>query len=695
MHSELGSLLIVDDNEANRDLLCRRLSRKGYATTTAAGGREAIDWLQTQTFDLVLLDIMMPDINGLTVLKTLRSMRSTSDLPVIMVTAKTDSADIVEALELGASDYVTKPIDFAVALARIRTQLARKRAEEALRQSEERYALAMCGAKDGLWDWNVCTNELYVSPRWKAMLGFPEGEVINKPDQWFGLVHPEDRARLQADIATHCQGLTPHFENEHRLLHQDGTYRWVLSRGVAVWQETGQASRMVGSLTDVTERKVTDVLTGMPNRLLFMDRLGQALAHARRRQQYRFAVLLLDLERFRVVNDSLGPLIGDQLLVAVAQRLEYCLRHGDTVTHMRAEHTVARLQGDEFIVLLDDLTDISNATRVAERILQELSGSFSIEGHEMYVSARIGIALSTTEYERPEDVLRDAEIALHRAKLRGSKTYEVFDTHMHARAVARLHLETELRQAVEYQGLCVYYQPIIGFVSGRICGFEALVRWQHPARGLVSPGDFIPLAEETGLIFPLGAWVLQESCQQMRLWHAQFPSTLPLFISVNLSAKQFRQPNLVDQVVQTLQETGLDPAYVKLEITESVLMDIPEAVNLMLQALRALGLELSLDDFGTGYSSLSYLHRFPLDVLKIDRSFVSRMDTEEESKAIIQTIITLAHQLGLDVVAEGVESAEQLRYLRTLGCEYGQGYFVSRPLDAETISALIAAEPRW
>ena len=695
MPPEHGSLLIVDDNEANRDLLCRRLSRLGFATTAAAGGREAIELLQTQTFDLVLLDIMMPDINGLTVLKMLRSTLSTVDLPVIMVTAKTESAAIVEALELGASDYVTKPIDFAVALARIRTQLARKRAETALQRSEERYALAMRGAKDGLWDWNVCTNELYVSPRWKAMLGFAEGELINKPDQWFGLVHPEDRARLQADIAAHCQGLTPHFENEHRLLHQDGTYRWVLGRGVAVWQETGQASRIVGSLTDVTERKVTDVLTGMPNRLLFMDRLGQALAHARRRQQYQFAVLLLDLERFRVINDSLGPLIGDQLLVAVAQRLEHCLRHGDTVTHMRAEHTVARLQGDEFIVLLDDLTEISNATRVAERILQELSGPFRIEGHEMYVSARLGIALSTTAYERPEDILRDTEIALHRAKLRGSKTYEVFDTHMHARAVARLHLETELRQAVEYQGLCVYYQPIIGFATGRICGFEALVRWQHPDRGLVSPGDFIPLAEETGLILPLGAWVLHQSCQQMRFWHVQFPSTPPLFISVNLSAKQFRQPDLVDQVTQTLQETGLNPAYVKLEITESVLMDMPDAVNPTLQALRALGLELSLDDFGTGYSSLSYLHRFPLDVLKIDRSFVSRIDTEEESKAIIQTIITLAHQLGLDVVAEGVESAEQLRHLRALECEYGQGYFVSRPLDAETISALIAADPRW
>jgi diguanylate cyclase (GGDEF)-like protein/PAS domain S-box-containing protein len=695
MNHDHGSLLVVDDSEANRDLLCRRLAHKGYTTTAATGGRQALERVGAQRFDLVLLDIMMPDLDGLSVLKTLRQTYSASELPIIMVTAKQESADIVEALDLGANDYVTKPIDFPVVLARVRTQLSHKRAEAALRESEERYALAMQGASDGLWDWNLASSEIYVSPRWKATLGIAEHEDISKPDAWFSLVHPEDRARLHADIASHCQGRTPHFENEHRLLHTDGAYRWMLSRGVAVRDAEGRAYRMAGSLTDITERKVTDGLTGLPNRLLFMDRLRQAIAHAQRRQNYLFAVLFFDVVRFKVINDSLGPAMGDQLLIAVAQRLEHGLRRGDTVTRLGTSHTVARLASDKFIILLDDLTDISDATRIAERLQRELAAPFVIETHEMYLSSRLGIALSTTGYERPEDVLRDAELALHRVKARGTVGYEVFDTGMHARAMARLQVETDLRRAVESQGFCVYYQPIVTLSTGRIGGFEALIRWQHPERGLVSPGEFIPVAEETGLILPVGAWVLQEACRQMRLWQNQFPTDSPLFISVNLSGKQFAQPDLIDQIVGTLQETGLAASSVKLEITESVLMDNPTAITPICEQLRALGVHLSLDDFGTGYSSLSYLHRFPLDTLKIDRSFVSRMDTDSEGHAIVQTIITLAHQLGMDVVAEGIESAQHLLRLRDLGCEYGQGYFVSKPLDADMAETLLAAGLQW
>jgi diguanylate cyclase (GGDEF)-like protein/PAS domain S-box-containing protein len=695
MNHDHGSLLVVDDSEANRDLLCRRLAHKGYTTTAATGGRQALERVGAQRFDLVLLDIMMPDLDGLSVLKTLRQTYSASELPIIMVTAKQESADIVEALELGANDYVTKPIDFPVVLARVRTQLSHKRAEAALRESEERYALAMQGASDGLWDWNLATSEIYVSPRWKATLGIAEHEDISKPDAWFSLVHPEDRARLHADIAAHCQGRTPHFENEHRLLYTDGTYRWMLSRGVAVRDAEGRAYRMAGSLTDITERKVTDGLTGLPNRLLFMDRLRQAITHAQRRPNYLFAVLFLDIVRFKIINDSLGPAMGDQLLIAVAQRLEHGLRRGDTVIRLGTSHTVARLASDKFIILLDDLTDVSDATRIAERLQRELAAPFVIDTHEMYLSSRLGIALSTTGYERPEDVLRDAELALHRAKARGTVSYEVFDTGMHARAMARLQVETDLRRAVESQGFCVYYQPIVTLSTGRIGGFEALIRWQHPERGLVSPGEFIPVAEETGLILPVGAWVLQEACRQMRLWQNQFPTDSPLFISVNLSGKQFAQPDLIDQIVGTLQETGLAASSVKLEITESVLMDNPTAITPICEQLRALGVHLSLDDFGTGYSSLSYLHRFPLDTLKIDRSFVSRMDTDSEGHAIVQTIITLAHQLGMDVVAEGIESAQHLLRLRELGCEYGQGYFVSKPLDADMAETLLAAGLQW
>jgi diguanylate cyclase (GGDEF)-like protein/PAS domain S-box-containing protein len=695
MIADAGTLLVVDDNEANRDLLCRRLARKGYTTTAAAGGYEAMELLGQCKFDLVLLDIMMPDLDGITVLTLLRQQYSASALPIIMVTAKSDSADIVGALELGANDYVTKPLDFPVVLARIRTQLGRKRAEEALRESEERYALAMRGANDGLWDWQLLTNEIYYSPRWKAILGYEEDELDNKPDAWFTLVHPADAGRLQAAITAHCQGQTPHFEYEYRMLHKNGTYRWVVSRGLVVRDDQERAYRMAGSLTDVTERKVADVLTGLPNRLLFVDRLEQAITHTKRRRNYLFAVLFLDLDRFKVINDSLGPMYGDQLLQALAQRLKEGLRAGDTVTRLNAGHTLARLGGDEFAILLDDITDVSDATRVAERLQQALTAPFLLDEHEVFVTACIGVALSTTGYDRPEDFLRDAEIAMHRAKARGTACYEVFDQGMHARAVARLQVETELRRAVERQGFCVYYQPIVALNTGQIAGFEALIRWPHPERGLVSPGEFIPIAEETGLILPIGAWVLREACTQIRRWQELFPTTPPLFMSINLSGRQLEQPDLVAQVAAIIRETAPAPQSVKLELTESMLMDNAAAISTLLEQLRQLGMQLSLDDFGTGYSSLSYLHSFPLDSLKIDRSFVSRMGENGENAEIAQTIITLAHNLGMDVVAEGIESVHHMLHLQALGCEYGQGYFVSRPVDAATAEQLLTAAPRW
>jgi diguanylate cyclase (GGDEF)-like protein/PAS domain S-box-containing protein len=695
MTPEAGLLLIVDDAEANRDMLCRRLQRKGYTTTAAVGGKEALELVGQQRFDLVLLDITMPDLDGMAVLKILRQTYTAAELPVIMVTAKQQSEDMVAALELGANDYVTKPIDFPVALARISTQLARKRAEEALRESEERYALAVRGANDGLWDWHFLTNEIYFSPRWKAMLGHTEAEVPNKPDAWFSLVHPEDRAPLQGAITAHCQGQTPHFEHEHRMLHKDGSYRWMLSRGLAVRDRTGQAYRMAGSLTDVTERKVVDGLTGLPNRLLFMDRLGQAIAHTARRRNYYFAVLFLDLDRFKVVTESLGPTGGDHLLIAIAQRLEHHVRAGDSLMCLPTEHTIARLGGDQFAILLDDLSDVSDASRVAGRLQRELAAPFTLDEQDVFVTTSIGIALSTVGYARPEDFLRDAEIAMHRAKARGRGCCEVYDRGMHTRAVTRLQVEMELWWAVSRLDFCAHYQPIIALATGRIAGFEALIRWPHPERGLVSPGEFIPVAEETGLILPIGAWILQEACRQSRVWQEQFPTTPPLFISINLSGKQFAQPDLVAQIAQVLQETGLPPRSVKLEITESVLMDNAASIDTVLAQLRALGMQLSLDDFGTGYSSLSYLRRFPLDTLKIDRSFISAIGAGAEDTAIVQTIVTLAHQLGMDVVAEGIESAQHLLHLRALGCEYGQGYFVSRPIDAETAGALLAAEPQW
>lgn len=695
MSVQQTNLLIVDDNEMNRDMLARRLARKGYSIGVAENAWQLLDRVKRDRVDLVLLDIEMPEVSGLEALQTLREAFSSIELPIIMVTAKDQSEDVVKALELGANDYVTKPIDFPVALARIGTQLSHKRAQEALKESEERYALAALGANDGLWDWNLLTNCVYFSPRWKGMLGYQEGEIGNSPEEWLGRIHDADRDRVIDEIALHRKQVTPHFESEHRMLHKDGSFRWMLSRGLAVHDAAGSASRMAGSLTDITEAKVSDPLTGLPNRLLFIDRLGRAINHARRQRNHLFAVLFFDLDGFKMINDSLGHLIGDQLLVGVANRLEKCLRSGDTVARFGRGFTMARLGGDEFTVLLEELKDPSDAKKAADRLMKELTSPFILAGKEVFTSVSIGIALSNPSYEEPEDILRDADTAMYRAKSLGKARYEVFDADMRASVIARLQLETDLRRAVDREEFVNYYQPIVSLASGRIVGFEALLRWHHPTRGLVGPQDFISVAEETGLIRELGWWNLQEACRQMAEWRRHYNGYSHLTISVNLSAKQFVQRNLVNEIRNLLDDLRLPPQSLRLEITESTVMGDPSSAVKMLEEIKSLGISLAIDDFGTGYSSLSYLHRFPLDTLKIDRSFISGMDHGIEGMEIARTILPMAKNLQLDVIAEGVETSEQLAILKKLHCKYGQGYYFSRPISAEEVETLLADQPIW
>ncbi|PYV40539.1 MAG: diguanylate cyclase, partial [Acidobacteria bacterium] len=601
MNSRPNRLLIVDDNEMNRDMLARRLERKGYVIGVAESARQLTERVKQDKVDLVLLDVEMPEISGLEALKRLRETYSPIELPVIMVTVRSQSDDIVNALNLGANDYLTKPIDFPVALARIGAQLSHKRAEEALRESEERYALAARGTNDGLWDWNLMANVVYFSPRWKIMLGYQDNEIGDRPEEWFDRVHDADRERVKQEIVAHQQGLTPHFESEHRMLQKDGTFRWMLSRGLLVRDASGNPVRMAGSLTDITEGKVADPLTGLPNRLLFIDRLGRLLEHTKRRKDYLFAVLFLDLDGFKMVNDSLGHLIGDQLLVAVANRLVKCLRTTDTVTRLEDAFTLARLGGDEFAVLLDRLNDPSDATRVAARLMKELTSPFYVDEKEVFTSVSIGIALSNATYEQPEDVLRDADTAMYRAKSLGKARYEVFDADMRANVLARLQLETDLRRALEREEFRNFYQPIVSLDSGRIVGFEALLRWQHPTRGLLGPEEFISVAEETGLIRELGWWNLREACRQISDWKAQSDVYAHLTISVNLSVKQFLQPDLIGQMRSLLRELALPPETLKLEITESTVMADPLAAVEMLMQIKSLGILLAIDDFGTGY----------------------------------------------------------------------------------------------
>ncbi len=566
---------------------------------------------------------------------------------------------------------------------------ARKQAEDALRESEERYALAIRGANDGLWDWDLRTGRIHFSERWKDMLGIPADGIGSHPQEWFNRVHPEDLESLQSAITAHHQDATPHFEIEHRIMHTDGGYRWMLARGAAIRDENGKATRMAGSQTDITVRKeaekellraaLHDGLTGLPNRALMTDRLERSLARITRDREHRFAVLFMDLDRFKGINDSLGHGAGDQLLMAFARRLSASLRPTDTL---------ARLGGDEFTILLEDPRVPDDATSVANRILESLADPFNLDGHEVFVSASIGIAQSDGGYSRPQDVLRDADTAMYRAKAKGKSCYEVFDAAMHARAVKLLQVENDLRRAIDRQEFEVHYQPIIQIDTGRVSAFEALIRWRHPERGLVSPADFIPLAEETGLIIQIGRWVLEEACRQAAQWNATQPDS-PININVNLSGKQFSQSVLVEQVVEALKESGLPAQHLILEITESVVMENPEATITALHRLKALGLQLHIDDFGTGYSSLAYLQRFPVDTMKIDRSFVARMLEHSENAEIIRTIVHLAHSLNMKVTAEGIENAEQLAQLEGLECENAQGYFFSRPLDSKAATALL------
>ena len=434
---------------------------------------------------------------------------------------------------------------------------------------------------------------------------------------------------------------------------------------------------------ELTERKraekqlehtaLHDSLTDLPNRVLFMDRLSQAMQRAKRRKNYKYAVLFLDLDRFKVVNDSLGHNVGDQLLVESSQRLAACLR---------GEDTVARFGGDEFVVLLEDIEDSSDATRVAERIQNDLSQPYDLDKFKVIVFVSTGIVLSNPAYERPDEVVRDADIAMYRSKGKGLGRYEIFDASMLDRMMSRLELETDLRKALDYQEFIVHYQPILEMKSHHIIGFEALVRWEHPTKGLLPPAEFIPTAEETGLIVPLGYWVLNEACRQIHTWQIQYPQVPPLSINVNLSTRQCAHPDLVKNIAKILKKNGLDPQSLKLELTESLIIEESGSTAAILNELRDMGIQVQIDDFGTGYSSLSYLHTLPIDTLKIDRSFISRLGTSSNNTEIVQTIFSLAHSLGMKVIAEGVETNEQLASLQAMNCEYAQGFLFAKPVNS-------------
>ena len=672
-----GLVLVVDDEYVNRAIMCRLLKKAGFDTVEAANGIEALKAIETTKFDLILLDIVMPEVNGFDVLKTLRKQRSELDLPVIMVTASDETSQVVEAFENGANDFINKPIDPAVTMARINMHLQFAKSRADLRKSEERYALVAQGTNDGLWDWDLQKDEIYLSPRWFAILNLPETE-ISSPKTWFERIHPEDFKLVKNELEQHFKGETPLFETEMRMLHENGSYRWTLCRGLAVFGDNGLAQRIAGSLTDITEGKVADALTGLPNRVLFRERLERCLQRKKRDNSVNFSLLYLDLDNFKLINDSMGHEAGDRLLVAVARRLESSLRE--------AESIVCRIGGDEFAILIEDLKSRETSVHVAKRIISSVGAPISIGGgREVFTSVSIGLAFSDDGLDSSNEVVQAADTAMYRAKEQGKSCYRVFDPAMKQDATKRLNLENELHYAVENDQLKCHFQPIIETCTRKVASFETLVRWSHEKLGEVSPAEFIPIAEESGLIERIGMIVLRKSCQQLAEWRRLDSRFLGLQVNVNLSSRQLKSQDLVARVLEVINHAGIPPESVKIEVTESTIMENPQLGARVLSELQQAGLKIAIDDFGTGYSSLSCIHELSPDAVKIDRSFIDTISQSSDKETIVRAIIALADGLKLDVVAEGIETECQHNILQEMGCKYAQGFLYSKPLTPQEL----------
>jgi PAS domain S-box-containing protein len=584
---------------------------------------------------------------------------------------------------------------------------------DALRISEERYALAARSANDGLWDWDLESGRVYYSPRWKHTLGCASEEVGTAPEDWFQRVHPDDLRLLKARIDSHLRQGTSRLEVEYRMRHADGSYRWMLARGTAVRDEpAGRPHRMAGSQTDIHERRsmeeqlmhqaLHDSLTDLPNRTLFLDRLGHAFQRARERgERGSLALLILDVDEFKRINDSMGHLDGDHLLKEIPARIRECLAGtaGEGGPEMGSGHrrtgrgrlgwTLARMGGDEFIVLLEDIASVNEVTDVVAAIRDLFQKPFLLHGQELFITLSAGVVIGPGEYERPDDLVRDADTAMYRAKAGGRGGYEIFDQEMLARVQEQLRLETDLHLALERREFCLHYQPIIHLGTGGLAGFEALVRWEHPERGFIPPGKYVPLAEETGLILELGRWIFAEACHQFGSWRRAIPGAEGLTMSINLSRRQLQDPELFSWIETTVAESDVQPCRIHLEVTESLFMTHPEQVAGILLRLRAHGFRVAIDDFGTGHSSLATLQHLPADILKVDQSFVAPLGQGPTPRRIVATIVKLAEALGHEVVAEGIETDLQLAELKRTGCRLGQGYLFARPLTASDAKQLL------
>ncbi len=697
--SSPSRILVVDDDAGGRRLTRATLTRAGFEVTEASDGQKALDAMRAQLPDLVLMDVSMPVMDGFSACAELRKLPGGNRVPVVMMTGLDDVQSIERAFEVGATDFITKPINWPILAHRVRYMLRASSAINDLKQNQRRLSNAQRIGEMGDWEWDVQRDRIVPSEQAWRIFGHDAVDSALQSDTFLATVHPEDAARVRhaCEQAIAKGGA---FAIEHRVLQSGGSLRHVHQQVEVIAQDdAGRALRLAGAVHDITQRKDAeeqirrlayyDTLTGLPNRLLFTEQLHKAIAYAEQHDQ-QVAIMFVDLDHFKRVNDTLGHGAGDELLRVVSARLAASIRSLDTVSRNAdetEENSIARLGGDEFIVMLSDVNRVADAAGVARRLVAALHEPVTVTGTELFVSGSVGVAMYPGDGADIDTLLMNADTAMYRAKEAGRGGFQFYDRSMNARALERLVMETSLRRALDRSEFTLHYQPRIELATGRIVGAEALIRWQNPERGMVPPDDFIPLAEATGLVIPIGEWAIAEACRQGAAWRAAGLDAVP--IAVNLAATHLREHSLPGLVARMLSEHGLPPALLEIEVTESILMVDPEQSVANAVRLKDIGVGLSMDDFGTGYSSLSYLKRLPITSLKIDRSFVRDIATDPDDAAIITAVIAMAHTLKLRVVAEGVETQAQWAFLKAHGCDEFQGFLVSRPVDADAFARLL------
>jgi diguanylate cyclase (GGDEF)-like protein/PAS domain S-box-containing protein len=691
-------ILVVDDDTAIRELVREALELFQFDVIEARNGAEGVASFTRHKPALVVMDVRMPEMDGFQACAAMRRVPGRASTPILILTGLDDTESIKSAYEAGATDFASKPVNLFVLGHRLRYMLRAKRTLDDLQDSEARLASAQRIAHLGNWERDLKSGRMRWSEETFRIFGVDSKTFTPDLASYLERVHPEDREIVARATGEAVRKEGP-YSFDARILMPDGAVRFVHEQAEVISGDDGLPLRLAGTTQDITERKQIedqirflayyDGLTRLPNRALFMERLNQALSGAQR-QGRPLAMLFLDLDRFKRINDTLGHTVGDRLLQAVSERLKKCLRSTDTIARgdpLASTDTVARLGGDEFIVTITDIARGEDAAKIARRILESLNDPFKLEEHEVFITGSIGISLFPHDGQDVETLLKNADSAMYHAKDAGRATYQFYNASMNASALQRLAMENSLRKALERQEFVLHFQPLMDVATGRIIGAEALVRWRHPELGMVSPGDFIPLAEETGLIMPLGEWVVRAACAQGRAWRDE--GFGEMIMAVNLSGRQFRQQPLVHTVAEILKTTGFDPRSLELEITESILVQSVEDTITTLRRLKEMGVGVSVDDFGTGYSSLTYLKRFPIDTLKIDQSFTRGIATDPGDGAITAAIIAMADGLKMKVIAEGVETAEQRDCLRQKGCRFMQGFLFSRPVPVEQFRDLL------